>query len=675
MAIHLIFNVHWQLFPDLRIFLRMKNKIYLLIFFISAFSFSQVNDTVAKVDSTKVNQLKEITISAKLNRPGIYQLIIPKKILENETLDKTIRRVDFVTIDNAKNIYFKGVKIKNIYYNNRRITTEEFYKINIEDIRNISIDSNNFNQATGEIESVIKITEKKKTENNIKGSADFSQGFFQKFNYYGLNLSNKQNKLSSRLQISSIVNESENVVYQDVSLNSSDINSTRKLSQPFFSLQNIYDIDENSSIYIKNKYSIVDEDVISNFSDLSKMDYKYVIKNYSLNAGYDKKIKNNYMFKLSFDYINFNNSLNSKLNTNNKEDFSNQKFNEITFSPFIQKKEKKYEIINSFVITNRKYNFQNTNNSNVINQNIATYFVNLSLIINEKNSLIVGSRYQFEKNSITNHSSNYFLPNLTYLTKVDSITDLEFSYKRKVQRPSINSISDSNYLDNNGNEIINPEFLLTQIDNVYSFDLYREFKKFNMDINLSYSFSKDYLSTLYGFDNDNLTNTGINVDSYREACIRTSLAIPLWSESKLNINYSFTKLEFKEDLNKIEGLVNYYDISFSGALFKNYLYTINSFYINRFYEYNAFYKTKPDFSFSISKNYLKDKLNLNLEFRNILNQESNRDISFIQIPNYFYQDSRKQSRLLLVSLTYNFGKDFKMPRKYIQNTNSDMKLK
>ena len=116
-------------------------------------------------------------------------------------------------------------------------------------------------------------------------------------------------------------------------------------------------------------------------------------------------------------------------------------------------------------------------------------------------------------------------------------------------------------------------------------------------------------------------------------------------------------------------------MSFSGSIFKKYLFSLNSFYIDKFYEYNAFYNAKPDFSFSISKNYLQDKLNLNLEFRNILNQESNRIIDFKENSNFYFQKIENQSRLLLLSFTYNFGKDFKMTKKNIQNTNNDIKLK
>lgn len=653
----------------------MKNNLYIILVFFTTICFSQERDTLAIIDTTKIIKLKEVKITSNLNKAGVYQLLIPKKILENETLEKTIKRVSFITIDNNKNLYFKGKKINNFIFNDKPITVEEFNKLNIDEVKNIYIVSNNFNQATGEVESVIKIVQKKNIQNNIKGSLDFSQGFFQQFNYYGISLNNKFNKISSRLQISNIHNKTDNYSYQNINSNILDINQFRKLSQPFFSLQNVYDINDKNSIYIKNRFSVINDETNSTFSNLNNLQYQYLIKNYNVNLRYDRKMVNNFIMKLSFDYINFNNSINSKQENNTIELNSKQNFNEYTFSPLLQKKGTKYELLNSFVFTNRNYKFNNTSNNSGIKQNLFTYFLSYSLKINEKNSFLIGNRYQLENNNFVNKTNHFILPNITYLTKIDSIVDVEFNFKRKLQRPSINSISNSNYFDINGNEIINQEFLNPQIDNQLSLDLYREFKKFNVNINFNYTFSKDYISTLYYFNNQTLTNTTINLNDFNEKSLKTSLSIPIYTETRLNINYAISRITFNHNNNLINDYINYFDASFSGPIFKKYLFSLNSFYIDKFYEYNAFYKAKPDFSFSISRNYLKDKLNLNLEFRNILNQESNRVMDFKENSNFYFQKTENQSRLLLISFTYNFGKDFKMTKKNIQNTNNDIKLK
>ena len=653
----------------------MKNNLYIILVFFTTICFSQERDTLTTIDTTKTIKLKEVKITSSLNKAGVYQLLIPKKILENETLEKTIKRVSFITIDNNKNLYFKGKKISNFIFNDKPITVDEFNKLNIDEVKNIYIVSNNFNQATGEVESVIKIVQKKNIQNNIKGSLDFSQGFFQQFNYYGISLNNKFNKISSRLQISNIHNKTDNYSYQNINSNILDINQFRKLSQPFFSLQNVYDINDKSSIYIKNRFSVINDETNSTFSNLNNLQYQYLIKNYNVNLRYDRKMVNNFIMKLSFDYINFNNSINSKQENNTIELNSKQNFNEYTFSPLLQKKGTKYELLNSFVFTNRNYKFNNTSNNSDIKQNLFTYFLSYSLKINEKNSFLIGNRYQLENNNFVNKTNHFILPNFTYLTKIDSIVDVEFNFKRKLQRPSINSISNSNYFDINGNEIINQEFLNPQIDNQLSLDLYREFKKFNININFNYTFSKDYISTLYYFNNQTLTNTTINLNDFNEKSLKTSLSIPIYTETRLNINYAISRITFNHNNNLINDYINYFDASFSGPIFKKYLFSLNSFYIDKFYEYNAFYKAKPDFSFSISRNYLKDKLNLNLEFRNILNQESNRVMDFKENSNFYFQKTENQSRLLLISFTYNFGKDFKMTKKNIQNTNNDIKLK
>ena len=50
-------------------------------------------------------------------------------------------------------------------------------------------------------------------------------------------------------------------------------------------------------------------------------------------------------------------------------------------------------------------------------------------------------------------------------------------------------------------------------------------------------------------------------------------------------------------------------------------------------------------------------------------------MDFKENSNFYFQKTENQSRLLLISFTYNFGKDFKMTKKNIQNTNNDIKLK
>jgi hypothetical protein len=390
---------------------------------------------------------------------------------------------------------------------------------------------------------------------------------------------------------------------------------------------------------------------------------------------FDKKLKNNYLIKLNFDYIYNNNAIKSFQSIDNILLSSNQKFNEFSFSPFISKKGNNFEIINSLILTNRMFNFDNILNKNNINQKILTHHISYSLKINEKNSFRISNNYQFEKNTIENKNRHFFLPNITYLSQLDSIVDIEFNYKRKIIRPSINSLSNNNYVDIYGNNIINQSFILPQIENLYSLDFYKEFKKISINLYLNYKSSDDYITTLYDFQNLILTNKVININDFNEKSIRTSLSVPINKETKLNVNYSISKLKFTNDNNSIDGVVNYYDASISGPIFKNYLYSINSFFIDRFYEYNAFYKANPDFSFSISKNYLNEKLNLNIEFRNVLNQDSNRIIDFKDNSNFYFQNINNQSRLFLINLTYNFGKDFKISKRNIQNLNNEIKLK
>lgn len=139
----------------------------------------------------------------------------------------------------------------------------------------------------------------------------------------------------------------------------------------------------------------------------------------------------------------------------------------------------------------------------------------------------------------------------------------------------------------------------------------------------------------------------------------------------------FTLMSFLYNLKDSElknnGTVHNVNFSLFGPMFKNYLFSLNSFYTSKIFNINSYTVTKPDFSISISKNFLKDKLNVNLEMRNVLNQDTERKLIFEENEDYYHLENQNQSRLLLISLTYNFGKNFSTTRKNIQNTNSDIK--
>lgn len=652
----------------------MINKLINLFLLLFVFNtYSQVIINNEKADTLKNIKLNEVIIKSEFKKAGVYQLLIPKKVLENETLNNTIKRCSFITVDNSNNLYFKGQKIVSILYNNKPISIEEFNKLSIETTKSIQIDTNSFNQSTGDLETTLKITEKVNALNNIKGSIDFSQGFLQKFNFYSFNLSNKLGKLSSKIQVSNIINESTGNSFQRFNSLSIKSNSTRDLSQPFFLLQNTYEISEKSSISIRNRFSMIDDKINTRFTNNIINNYKFLIKNYNLNLIFEKQFSKGYFFKTNFDYINYDNQIGNTNLVSSTNSNSFQNFNEYSFSPLLQKKSKKYELINSFVLTNRNIEYLNTNAINKINQNIGTYFVNVLIKLNENNSISIGNRYTIENNNVIKKNQSYLLPSLIFSTDIDSIADIEISYKRKIQRPNIRTTSGAIITDSNGNEIVFQDFIIPQIDNQLTFDIIKEVKKVNLNLIFNYIFSNNYIANTYSFNPSNIGYTTDNIRIFNEKKVETSISFSPWKDSRLNINYSISDIRLKNFLQSFEGLINRFDFSLSGPIFKDYLFSINSFYTNRIYDFNAYTKLYPDLSSSISKNFFKNKVTFRTELRNILDQENNRSIDFQQGINSYELRNRNQSRMILFALTYNFGKTFKSPRKTIQNINNDMK--
>lgn len=652
----------------------MKKIFFMKLFLSSFFIFSQETLKDEHKDSSKVETLEEIRIIKSKRKAGVYKLQLPKEILKNETLNKTLRRIENITLDNNKTVYFKGKKIKNYIYNDNPITQDEFFKLLSENIVSFQIIENYFNLSNGETELVIKINDSNGNIDNIKGSIEGTLGLLQEFNFYGLNLSYKKNKFSTILNISNLKNVSNNNSEETYNENTLNYSNHRVLYQPFFSMLNIFEIDKSSSILLRNKYSAVDENRSSTFPDLSNVSYFFLIRDYNLNIRYEKKTAKELEYKLNLDYITNNNKIENNLNK------SCQKFTEWTLSSTISKTINKLSIQCALVLTYRDYFFNNISDISSINkvkQNIITPFVSFSYEINNNNSLVFGNRFQFSKDNTNDdvfYKYNYYLPNFTYFSRFDSIVDIEFNYKRYVIRPNVRSISNFTYQDFNNNSTINPSYIKPEINNFLSLDFVKNIKKANITLNFSYLSSSNNINTLNKLNEYNMVSTNTNLDFYNSKSISTSLSFKFYKETRFNLNYSYTKLKMEKDKKTKGGFTNYLDLSITGNIDKNTMYSFNSYYIDRFYDFNLYRSVKPDFSFSISRNFIKDKLNINLEYRNILNNDANRMLRLTDNTNKYDLNNINISNMILVNASYNFGKSFKLNRKYIRNINSDMKL-
>ncbi|MFH6990704.1 outer membrane beta-barrel protein [Flavobacterium collinsii] len=649
----------------------MKKIITLTLIINSFFVFSQEVVKNEWSDSSKVEVLKEIKITKNKRKAGVYKLHLPKEILKNESMGKTLRRVENITLDNNKTVYFKGKRIKNYIYNDKVITQEEFFKLLSENIVSFQIVENYFNLSTGETELVIKVMDNNGNVDNIKGSVDGTLGFLQEFNFLGSSLFYKKNKFSTVLNISGLKNVSDNSSEETYNESTLKYANHRVLYQSNFSMLNIYEIDKSSSISLRNKYSVVDENRISFFSDLPEAAYFFLVRDYNTNVRYEKRTVNDLEYKLNLDFVNSNNKIENRFNK------SNQKFAEWTLSSSVSKSINKLYVQSALVLTYRNYVFDNITDRSKVRQNIVTPFVSFSYDLNSNNSLAFGNRFQFSEDKVNNDVvfyHNFYLPNFTYFSKIDSILDVEFNYKRYVVRPSIRSISNFTYQDFNNNSIVNPSYIEPEIDNSFSLDLVKNIKKVDLTLNFGYLKSSNNISVVNTLDVYKMVSENVNLDSYNSRSVGTSVSFKFYKESRFNLNYSYTKLKMKKVNETHKGVVNYLDLSVSGNIDKSTMYSINSYYIDRFYDFNLYRSVKPDLSLSVSRNLLKDRLNISLEYRDILNTDANRMLRFRDSGNEYVLNNTNTSNMILINASYNFGKTFKENRKYIRNISSDMKL-
>lgn len=649
----------------------MKRVIFIVLILNSFFSVSQELLKEESKDSSNVEVLEEIKIVQSKRKAGVYKLQLPKEILKNETLDKTLRRIENITLDSNKMVYFKGRKVKNYIYNDKVITQEEFFKLLSENIVFFQIITNYFNLSTGETELVIKVIDNQGAVNKVKGSIDATLGLLQEFNFYGFNLFFKRNKFSTILNASYLKNITENSSKEIYNSNALEYSNHRVLYQPYLSMLNIYEIDKSSTISLRNKFSMVDENRNSIFPDSSVASFFFLIRDYNMNLRYEKRTENKMEYKLNLDYILNDNKIENTINK------SKQQFIEWTFGSEISKTFQKLYIQSALVLTYRHYTFDNTLNRSEVEQKVVTPFLGFNLDINNNNSLVFGNRFQFYEDKVDSdvaiYNNSFYLPNFSYFSKLESIADIEFNYKRYIVRPSVRSISNFTYKDFNNNLIESPSYIKPEVNDAFSLEFVKDVKKVNVTLELGYLASKNNISVVNKLNGYNMVSQNVNLDEYNNVYVGSSVSFKFFKESRFNLNYRFTEIKMRNGTENHNGRTNYFDLSISGNINSETFYSFNSYYIDRFYDFNLYRSVKPDLSFSVSRNFLKEKINVNLEYRNILNTDANRVLRFRDNNNYYVLDNKNVSNMILLNVSYNFGRSFKTNRKFIRNINLDMK--
>ncbi|SDE10252.1 outer membrane beta-barrel protein [Riemerella columbipharyngis] len=637
----------------------MKSKFISLIMvaICGSFLYAQVKDSLYKkeIDTVVIKQLKNTSEKASYR-------IDNRRFVKNANFSDGITRVEYVTAaSNSKTLFYKGKKIELFLLNGVKSTMDEISNIPIKSISGIEILYNYIDPSTGE--GMLAMNVKYREKMGVNGYLDVSNGIGQEFFNEGAGVFLKKQKTFINFSHNNLWNSNYGRIFQSYLNSITNYNLDRNLHQSFNLFSVTQHLDDKQSVSFKFFYSGINED---NKSDNNVINNGMNMDSYNSNFLYDKKF-GKYSFKLNSDFIINKNDYSNSLNSN-----SMQTFRELAISPVLNKKIAKGNLGLAFVYTHRNFEAENTI-ANVINkrekyQEVYNIILSSNLNILKGLSLSSSFRYQIYRDNFS--ENKYFLP---YLRAVKTFNNLEIEamYRRQVYNPNIYSLSGGIYQENNGSIVYTNPYLKPQKTDFLSVSVSPEIKKGSLSLGVIYEKNKDQVNTFSYIENNQLVDRIVNINS-EEKGLDFSFSYPLFENFSINGYYRlmFIKSTFQNfemrDKYHIAGL------SVNGRFFENYNLSIDSDYRNKNYQANYFVKIKPDISISVSRSIAKE-VYARITLRNILDNDYKREFLIPdQNHNLLKNNSYSPSRMLLLSLSYNFGKNFRSDSKNLMNINNDI---
>lgn len=182
-----------------------------------------------------------------------------------------------------------------------------------------------------------------------------------------------------------------------------------------------------------------------------------------------------------------------------------------------------------------------------LDENYAALYASLNIIIGKKTSLKTGLRYEYTnsnlgtadvKNIVDRHYGNLF-PSFFLSHKIDDYNSINFSYNRRISRPSFNALAPFTYYSSPNSLITGNPGLQPAIANMVKGDYI--FKKFLFSL----SFTKeDHSITGFQPQTDSVTNKSIlsPENLINQKLISLILSVPVDITKWWSMRYNITAL-------------------------------------------------------------------------------------------------------------------------------------
>lgn len=314
---------------------------------------------------------------------------------------------------------------------------------------------------------------------------------------------------------------------------------------------------------------------------------------------------------------------------------------------------------------NRNYSF--SNNDFYVDQNIFNVTTDIVTKWSDKFStqLALTFEYSENKNDTFHKKYNLILPTFNAIYRFKNKINTRLGFSQKILRPGPGDLNDALIISSPGVASKGNSNLDQQKRDYYFFSISKEFENDNISLKLFKASINNSIVNVYKKDENLLVRTLDNAAKFNSTGINLSYTTNLFKKVDVNLESGMKYNTFETDdisavIKKNSGTSFNNSLSLSSNLFKD---KVSISFSGSFESPNYTLLSKrisyPYLDFRINTNLFKDKVSMSLYAQNLLGNSATiiRDSSYTDSFQQTHESKNNFTNLLL-TLTYNFGKDF-----------------
>lgn len=632
--------------------------------------------------------LKEVVIQNRLKivntaKKSSYK-VNNKDFIKNAKADEVLQTIPNLYVNEDKSVMVDGKLNSKIFVDGIDVMSNELKNIDAESIDRVEVINNpNSSFGTDFLGAIINMITKKNKEEFVKGSLSAIVGIVNNYRTINPMLSYKRGKITLKSDYQYLENhqivdfksfrKDENGTFFQNNRNRStnfqpsletklNIKFSEKSNLTFSNSLNGYKFTGNAS-----GVTVANVTETNNFTKkgttLNQTSTFGAVLQYQIKENrnfYIKGVYNNYL-KNDVSILNFNKTNDEffKIQTKSKE-FSSNLVYEAEELKILKKSSAYYSDIKYI---NRNFDFFDSNF--FVKQSILNFSNEIDTEWTEKLSTEIALTLENTRNynQTLDQSYNLILPTINALYHLKNKIDAKFGYSRKVLRPSSQDLNEDiivTYpgLAKQGNVNLNP-----QIRNYYYIMFNKAVKQNNFSLKIYNELIKNSIEEVYKKQDDLLVQTLANAARFNSLGINLGLRTKILKKILINFNTGLDYNVFESTNSIIKKSAGYTfrgSLNLNTKLFKD-LVSVSFSGRQSGPEYSLLSKriTLPYLFLSLGTNLFKNKLNIQLYAQHLLGKSATGFTDISSFENFYQKiEGRNNSRNLLISLTYTFGKKF-----------------